>query len=88
MRRRKRIETKHLRSCVNDSEDHNRLPVPRSHFKALAGSSTHERLAQRLDSFVRRQWSLMHTSGSRSAFRAGLPFAPTTQIGLFCAGPW
>ena len=28
--------------------------------------------------------SLMHTSGSRSSFRAGLPWAPTTQIGLFC----
>ena len=32
--------------------------------------------------------SLMHTSGSRSAFRAGLPWAPTTLIGLFCVGPW
>ena len=32
--------------------------------------------------------SLMHTPGSRSAFHAGLPWAPTTQIGLFCAGPW
>ena len=28
--------------------------------------------------------SLMHTSGSRSIFRAGLPWAPTTQIGLLC----
>ena len=31
--------------------------------------------------------SLMHTSGSRSALRAGLPWAPTTQIGLFWFGP-
>ena len=30
--------------------------------------------------------SLMHTSGLRSAFRGGLPWAPTTQFGLFCAG--
>ena len=29
----------------------------------------------------------MHTPGSRSAFRAGLPWEPTTHIGLFCAGP-
>ena len=37
----------------------------------------------------RLRWlcSLMHTSGSGSAFRTGLPWAPTTQIGLFCAGP-
>ena len=30
--------------------------------------------------------TLMHTSESRSVFRAGLPWAPTTQIGLFWAG--
>ena len=47
---------KHLFFCANHSEDHNRLPVPRSKqalFKALAGFGTHIKLVQLSDSLVR-----------------------------------
>ena len=50
-------DTKHLCSCATDSEDHNRLPVPRSKqalSRRLQVPTPTKKLAQRLDSFVRR----------------------------------
>ena len=60
-------------------------------FKALAGSSTHKKTCPTVGLFgpwFKTGRTRSEKKSARELVRSAFRWAPTTHIGLFCAGPW